>query len=75
MEKFQLDGSTKYFALYTNQSKNNEPIYIEILSFKDTLRPGIGVNLFNIIVAYHSKKRGKELVKKYKEKQEIIDDL
>ena len=52
---------------YTNESKNNEPIYIEILSFKDTLRANIGGNPFNIIVAYHSKKRGEELVKKYKE--------
>lgn len=63
-----LQHEELYFALYRNESNNKEPRYIEI-------RLDGFLTSDDIYIVYHSKDKGEQIVKFYKDEEKIIDDL
>ena len=72
-----LNQSATFFALYKNESNNNEPMYIEIYTFYKSQKEMYENEHepFSIFVIYHSQEKGEQIIEKYSEKEQIIDDL
>lgn len=66
-----LNQSATFFALYKNESNNNEPMYIEINTFYKSQYE----EPLSIFVIYHSQEKGEQIIEKYSKKEQIIDDL